>query len=186
MRNKIINIPNFLCLIRGAVLTPFMAYYFIQNDIVMGMVFSGIAIFTDLIDGPIARASGKLYKSGKVIDVFADNMYMATLVFTFLYLGFMNWQMVLFMVAHRFTRGSLALRVGYATKGFYTPIHIKATGTIPMVYVIVIPIFVLWLGQKTTDIISWSVFISTYIALLISIIVAMIKLKKGTLKTTST
>lgn len=47
-------------------------YFFYMQDLVTGFVFFIVASFMDIIDGSVARATGRVSNFGKLLDHFAD------------------------------------------------------------------------------------------------------------------
>jgi phosphatidylglycerophosphate synthase len=178
------NIPNLLSLTRIIIFTPLIVYFVLQQNIPVVVILGILAIFTDVLDGVIARARKQESILGAILDSSADTFILAALAFPFAYLGLMSWPMIAFFAAHRFTRGFSSLYIGLYAKGIYNPRFMKITGYIPTIHILLIPVFVALLDQEFTDLATWVIFISTYIALVASIIYAIVQFKRGKLKLT--
>ena len=76
MKNKILNVPNTLSLIRVALVPVFVATILFMRHEIWGLVVPAIvfalAAFTDMLDGKIARKYGLVTDFGKFIDPLAD------------------------------------------------------------------------------------------------------------------
>jgi cardiolipin synthase (CMP-forming) len=178
-----INIPNLLSLSRIIVIAPLMVYFIIDRNPIVVVSLGVIAIITDVIDGHLARLWKQESVSGAFLDATADTVIIASLVFPFAYLGLLSWPMVAFFAAHRFTRGFSSSYFNiYGKGGLYNPRYMKATAYIPTIHILLLPIAINLYGQEFTDIATWTIFISTYIALLAGIGYGMTQLKKGKLK----
>ncbi len=109
------NLPNKLTVLR-IILTPvFMALMLIEfpNHYLLSLIVFGVAAFTDMLDGKIARARNLVTSFGKFLDPLADKM-----LTTSAFLGFIahniGWQItwVVFIVLFReFLISSLRLIV---------------------------------------------------------------------------
>lgn len=72
------NLPNKLSLIR-IILVPIMAVFFLLRDVAWWTVIVAIvlflaAVFTDFLDGYIARRTNQVTDLGKLLDPTADKM----------------------------------------------------------------------------------------------------------------
>ena len=76
MKNKILNVPNTLSLIRVALVPLFVvAILFMRHEIwgyVVPAIIFALTAFTDMLDGKIARKYGLVTDFGKFIDPLAD------------------------------------------------------------------------------------------------------------------
>ena len=77
MKNKHLNLPNILSLIRVGLVPAFMATLLYMQQIpvwgrLVPMALFAIASFTDFLDGHIARKRGLVTDFGKFIDPLAD------------------------------------------------------------------------------------------------------------------
>lgn len=182
--NKIFNIPNSISIFRILILSPLVGYLVYIGEIYWALVVGAAIIGSDILDGSLARKLRQQTNLGTTLDATGDTVYMAVLVFMFLYLGYIDWQILAMFVVHRVTRGCLAMYVGIKTRGIYTPKHIKLTGFIPMIYIFFIPILVHQFSQRAADIVTWAILGSTYLALIVSAIVAVVLLRKGKIQAT--
>ena len=77
MKNKILNVPNILSLIRVALVPAFVASLMIMKDIeiwgiIVPVIIYALTALTDMLDGKIARKYGLVTDFGKFIDPLAD------------------------------------------------------------------------------------------------------------------
>lgn len=56
-------------------------YYFWKNDLILGLLFFLLAAFMDILDGSLARATGRVSKFGQLLDHFSDRVVEFELVF---------------------------------------------------------------------------------------------------------
>jgi cardiolipin synthase len=178
----IFTVQNVISIIKIILLAPLAGYFFIKGENYYALSASTVFIFLDIIDGYIARKLNQVTNLGAWLDVIGDNLFLAILAFSFLYLGYVDWGIIALMAAHRFTRLFLTIYVKFYNNSYYLPAHIKLTGFIPMLYIFLIPFSVQYFGEKTTDIATLSIIGGTYAILLVSVIVAIPRLKKGKLK----
>ena len=95
------NLPNKLTLSR-ILLVPLFLLLFVWNFpfhyLAAGLVF-GIASFTDMLDGKIARARGLVTNLGKFMDPIADKMLTTAAFVGFLAIGKMSlWALMIILV----------------------------------------------------------------------------------------
>lgn len=81
-KEKIINIPNVLTLIRIALL-PVVAWRFLEGDSAGALTAYLAAMLTDAVDGFIARKFNQITSLGKLLDPLADKLSLVTLVTLF-------------------------------------------------------------------------------------------------------
>jgi len=182
MKGKIINIPNLISFTRIIILVPLAGYFFLTYQNWLGFAVSLVIIFSDIIDGYIARRFNQVTNIGVYLDAIGDTAFLAVLFFSFLYLGYIDITVIFLLAAHRFTRLALMLYIGLYGRGFYLPKHIKATGFIPMVYVFFVPFIFQYLGKDMSKIITIGVAGGTYIILLISAFITVYRFKRGLIK----
>ncbi len=77
MKNKILNVPNILSLIRVALVPAFVAALLLMKDIriwgiIVPVIIYALTALTDMLDGKIARKYGLITDFGKFIDPLAD------------------------------------------------------------------------------------------------------------------
>ena len=97
------NLPNKLSLIR-IILVPIMAVFFLLRDVAWWTVIVAIvlflaAVFTDFLDGYIARRTNQVTDLGKLLDPTADKMLVCFSLF-------------LLVEARVFSQGIVPLGVG--------------------------------------------------------------------------
>lgn len=78
-RDKIVNIPNALTLVRIALL-PVVVWRFQIGDAVGALLVYLLAMLTDAVDGIIARRFHQVTALGKLLDPVADKLSLVTLI----------------------------------------------------------------------------------------------------------
>lgn len=78
-KDKIINIPNLLTLLRIALL-PVVVWRFRAGDRVGALLAYLLAMLTDAVDGILARKLGQVTALGKLLDPLADKLSLLTLL----------------------------------------------------------------------------------------------------------
>lgn len=78
-RDKIVNIPNFLTLVRIALL-PIVVWRFRKGDSLGALLVYLLAMLTDAVDGIIARRFNQITALGKLLDPIADKLSLVTLI----------------------------------------------------------------------------------------------------------
>ena len=81
-RDKIVNIPNCLTLIRIALL-PVVVWRFRKGDSMGALIVYLLAMLTDAVDGFIARRYNQVTALGKLLDPLADKLSLVTLIALF-------------------------------------------------------------------------------------------------------
>lgn len=81
-REKALNIPNILTIIRIALL-PAVVWRFRRGDSLGALAFYVIAMLTDALDGVIARRFNQITSLGKLLDPIADKLSLLTLLWLF-------------------------------------------------------------------------------------------------------
>ena len=81
-RDKIVNIPNCLTLIRIALL-PVVVWRFRKGDSMGALIVYLLAMLTDAVDGFIARRYNQVTALGKLLDPLADKLSLVTLIARF-------------------------------------------------------------------------------------------------------
>ena len=79
---KIINVPNFLTLLRIALL-PAVVWRFVSGDSKGALFFYVAAMLTDAVDGFVARTFNQITSLGKLLDPIADKLFLLTLMTLF-------------------------------------------------------------------------------------------------------
>lgn len=78
-RDKILNIPNCLTVVRIALL-PVVVWRFRKGDSMGALLFYLLAMLTDAVDGIIARRFNQVTALGKLLDPIADKLSLVTLL----------------------------------------------------------------------------------------------------------
>lgn len=78
-RDKIVNVPNFLTVVRIALL-PAVVWRFRLGDLTGALIVYLIAMLTDAVDGIIARKCNQVTALGKLLDPIADKLSLITLL----------------------------------------------------------------------------------------------------------
>ena len=81
-RDKIVNVPNCLTLIRIALL-PVVVWRFRKGDSMGALIVYLLAMLTDAVDGFIARRYNQVTALGKLLDPLADKLSLVTLIALF-------------------------------------------------------------------------------------------------------
>ncbi|MCK5069365.1 MAG: CDP-alcohol phosphatidyltransferase family protein [Desulfocapsa sp.] len=87
-KNKIVNVPNFLTLLRFLMIGV-MVWFFLNSHPIYAMYVYMGAVFTDLLDGVIARKFNMVTNLGKLIDPLADKFLQFAAVFCFFWIGYL-------------------------------------------------------------------------------------------------
>lgn len=93
-------LPNQLTVLR-IILTPVFIFLFLSNDPRMIQISLGVfllAALTDWYDGWLARKFNYITEWGKFMDPLADKILTSTAFFGFVYIGMLNFWMVLAIV----------------------------------------------------------------------------------------
>lgn len=72
-KNKNINIPNALSVLRILLIVPFVLF-FMRNDILKAGIVLVISGITDVLDGIIARKFNQFTELGQMLDPFSDKL----------------------------------------------------------------------------------------------------------------
>ena len=76
-RNKNINVPNALSLLRILLIAPFV-YYYIHRDIIPAIACLVLSGLSDMFDGMIARRFDQFTELGQMLDPIADKLTQGT------------------------------------------------------------------------------------------------------------
>ncbi len=90
-QNKLYTLPNLLSLYR-IVVFPLLLYFILSGKEKIFAVFFAISLFTDILDGWIARTFNMQTKLGAVLDSWADT---GTFILAFLGIWFFKWHDVM-------------------------------------------------------------------------------------------
>lgn len=99
-----LTVPNQLTILR-IILTPFFIYFYIEDDPLLkliGTIIFTIAAATDWYDGYIARKMNVITRWGQFMDPLADKILISSALFTFAYLGYLHYWMVIAITARDF------------------------------------------------------------------------------------
>ena len=116
-REKALNIPNLLTLLRIALL-PAIVWRFRVGDLMGALSFYLAAMLTDVFDGMIARKFNQITSLGKLLDPIADKLSLLTLLWLFAADGQIpRWVLMIVAVkeAALLIGGAAALRRGIVT-----------------------------------------------------------------------
>ncbi|WP_038467873.1 MULTISPECIES: CDP-diacylglycerol--glycerol-3-phosphate 3-phosphatidyltransferase [Arthrobacter] len=97
------NLPNALTLLR-IVLVPFFVWAFVADDGAYGalrwlaVVLFVVAIYTDKLDGDIARARGLITSFGKIADPIADKLLIGSALIMLSAVGELWWWVTIVML----------------------------------------------------------------------------------------
>lgn len=75
-RNKNINIPNTLTILRFLLIIPFVLY-FIRDKVIQAAIILAVSGLTDMLDGMIARRFHQFTELGQMLDPLADKLTQA-------------------------------------------------------------------------------------------------------------
>jgi len=76
---RIVTASNIISLIRAFLTVPII-YYLRRGDGSTALVFILIAIFSDILDGWLARVSNDITELGKILDPFADSLVIVNIM----------------------------------------------------------------------------------------------------------
>lgn len=77
MLNQNLTVPNAMSVFRILVI-PFFAYYFLQGELLLSVVFLALSGLSDALDGWVARRFNQITELGKILDPFADKLTQGT------------------------------------------------------------------------------------------------------------
>jgi CDP-diacylglycerol--glycerol-3-phosphate 3-phosphatidyltransferase len=107
------NLPNILTMLR-IVLVPFFVWFMVADDNQHGLwrwaavVAVAVAIYTDKLDGDIARARGLITNVGKIADPIADKLLIGSALVLLSILGELPWWVTILILVREW--GITALR----------------------------------------------------------------------------
>jgi CDP-diacylglycerol--glycerol-3-phosphate 3-phosphatidyltransferase len=97
-RTDIFLIPNLLTILR-LLSYPFIFYFLKKEDLIPAVIFMGLAVTTDLLDGFLARILNQVSDLGKILDPFVDKLGIGIfIIYVTLYRGFPVWVCILVIV----------------------------------------------------------------------------------------
>ncbi|MFH1284729.1 MAG: CDP-alcohol phosphatidyltransferase family protein [Candidatus Peregrinibacteria bacterium] len=179
---KVLNIPNSISILRTVILVPLTVYFFATGQNLTALIFSLTILALDVLDGYLARKLKQETPAGVFLDMIGDNLFIGAVVITFLIIGHINFVMFSLMAAQRVTRLAFASYIFINTKGFYKPLHMKLIGGLLFIYIFTIPFLLEYFSRPKTSAITYIAILTTYLALIISILVAFFRYKKDRLK----
>lgn len=101
MRNRIVTIPNILTLLRIALIP--VAVIFIYQDkqsfFTLTIIVLVLAIFTDILDGQIARRTNQVTNIGKLLDPVADKLMVVSVMIAMTDINMIAGWIVIIIVA---------------------------------------------------------------------------------------
>ena len=143
-KDKIVNIPNALTLVRIALL-PAVVWRFKAGDMLGALLAYLTAMVTDAVDGVIARRFNQITALGKLLDPIADKLSLITLLSLFVADGQIPLWVLLLMLLKEITLvigGGVALKRGIVvsalpigkvtTVSFVVSIILRFLGYAPM------------------------------------------------------
>ncbi len=87
-KNKYINVPNFLTLLRFLMIGV-MVCFFVNDHPIYAMIVFCVAVFTDFLDGYIARKFNQITNIGKLLDPLADKLLQIAAIFCMFWVGYL-------------------------------------------------------------------------------------------------
>lgn len=87
-KNKYINIPNFLTMLRFLMIGVMVAF-FLNDHPIYAMIIFCVAVFTDFLDGYIARRFNQITNIGKLLDPLADKLLQIAAIFCMFWVGYL-------------------------------------------------------------------------------------------------
>jgi len=100
-KRDLLLIPNLITLLR-VFLLPFIFYFLLKNttiDFLIALFLLGIAYFSDIFDGWVARKLHQESELGKILDPLVDKLAVGSVaVYTVIYKEFPLWALVLMLV----------------------------------------------------------------------------------------
>jgi CDP-diacylglycerol--glycerol-3-phosphate 3-phosphatidyltransferase len=130
------TIPNQLTITR-IILTPIFAFLFLSNDKSLNQISLFvflIAALTDWYDGWLARKYNYISELGKFLDPLADKILTSTAFFAFVYLGLLNFWMVLIIVIRDLFVTLLRVYGQYKKRTFSTTFLAKVKTSLQMIF----------------------------------------------------
>ena len=87
-KNKYINVPNFLTLLRFLMIGV-MVWFFLNDHPIYAMIVFVVAVLTDFLDGYIARRFNQITNIGKLLDPLADKLLQIAAIFCMFWVGYL-------------------------------------------------------------------------------------------------
>ena len=84
-RNQNWTIPNLLSVLRILVIAPF-AYFFLNGQLLLAVLFLAFSGLSDMFDGMIARKFNQITELGKMLDPLADKLTQGTIALSLIHI----------------------------------------------------------------------------------------------------
>ncbi len=97
-KNKYINVPNFLTLLRFLMIGV-MVWFFLDDHPIYAMIVFIVAVLTDFLDGYIARKFNQITNIGKLLDPLADKLLQIAAIFCMYWVGYLHLAAFILVVA---------------------------------------------------------------------------------------
>jgi len=154
------TIPNQLTVTR-IILTPIFAFLFLSNDKTLNqisLVVFLIAALTDWYDGWLARKYNYISELGKFLDPLADKILTSTAFFAFVYIGLLNFWMVLIIVIRDLVVTLLRVYGQYKKRTFSTSFLAKLKTSLQMIFLYYLLVIYVGIEKELFNFIdrSWS------------------------------
>jgi len=154
------TIPNQLTVTR-IILTPIFAFLFLSNDKTLNqisLVVFLIAALTDWYDGWLARKYNYISELGKFLDPLADKILTSTAFFAFVYIGLLNFWMVLIIVVRDLVVTLLRVYGQYKKRTFSTSFLAKLKTSLQMIFLYYLLVVYVGIEKELFNFIdrSWS------------------------------
>jgi cardiolipin synthase len=94
---KLFTISNLVTVSR-LILLPFIVYFLLTGQRVIAFIIMLVSLFSDAVDGFLARKLHQESEAGKVLDPLCDKISLAVIVLTLLLLGMIPWWGVIIIV----------------------------------------------------------------------------------------
>lgn len=130
------TIPNQLTITR-IILTPIFAIFFLVDDLTLNqlsLLIFLIAALTDWYDGWLARKYNYISELGRFLDPLADKILTSTAFFCFVFVGLLNFWMVLIIVVRDLVITLLRVYGQYKKRIFATSYLAKVKTAVQMIF----------------------------------------------------
>lgn len=130
------TIPNQLTITR-IILTPIFAIFFLVDDLTLNqlsLLIFLIAALTDWYDGWLARKYNYISELGRFLDPLADKILTSTAFFCFVFIGLLNFWMVLIIVVRDLVITLLRVYGQYKKRIFATSYLAKVKTAVQMIF----------------------------------------------------
>ncbi len=130
------TIPNQLTITR-IILTPIFAIFFLVDNLTLNqlsLLIFLIAALTDWYDGWLARKYNYISNLGRFLDPLADKILTSTAFFCFVFIGLLNFWMVLIIVVRDLVVTLLRIYGQYKKRIFATSYLAKVKTAVQMIF----------------------------------------------------